>query len=413
MDFKSQALGLNEFLLTYKKFWEAEVLDGYPYSVEKYPQKWIDILWNLSIEEWHHFDSFLELPNCHDQDLVNYIQQIKNLSAIEKIESSQSKQLEDWAYVDMKFKKRHEINIMAPIIKKFALKNSINKVIDIGGGVGHLARTIAYYYGIETTSIDREKSFQETGAKRLSRYRRPDGAKDVHFSSLNFGHESDAYLLEKEMTKDSMTIGLHTCGPLANVVINQSIKYQNKGLLSFGCCYHKLNAKNDFKISNFYQQQNFIDLNLYAFTLASRAHCQTSFEDFKTKLQVKNYRQGLHLFLYLKLGIKDCFDVGEIHTRYYHEPFSTYVLSKLEQLNIKHNYSFEDIEAFYIEQRDYLKKMFICNLIRWPLGRCLEQFILIDRVLYLEEHGYEVDYKEYFDPTISPRNRGILAYKPR
>ena len=53
--------------------------------------------------------------------------------------------------------------------------------------------------------------------------------------------------------------------------------------------------------------------------------------------------------------------------------------------------------------------MFLCNIIRWQLGRALEVYLLLDRCLYLEEKGYQVSCLQFFDEEISPRNIGIGA----
>jgi hypothetical protein len=46
------------------------------------------------------------------------------------------------------------------------------------------------------------------------------------------------------------------------------------------------------------------------------------------------------------------------------------------------------------------------------LGTVLESFILLDRLLYLEEHeGVEATIVPLFDPEISPRNMAIVATK--
>jgi hypothetical protein len=55
--------------------------------------------------------------------------------------------------------------------------------------------------------------------------------------------------------------------------------------------------------------------------------------------------------------------------------------------------------------------MFLCNIIRWQLGRLLEIYLLLDRCLFLEENGYKVKVEQYFEEALSPRNIGILALK--
>jgi hypothetical protein len=86
---------------------------------------------------------------------------------------------------------------------------------------------------------------------------------------------------------------------------------------------------------------------------------------------------------------------------------------KLKHLNIDHDYTNEYFDQFYEskEIQDQLRIMFICNIIRWQIGRVLEIYLQLDRCIYLEENGYIVKLEQYFKESLSPRNLGILALK--
>lgn len=415
MEFKSQADRIHKFLTRYQDIWQAEVLDGYPESISLYPQEWIDSLWNLPINDLHRFDSKLEVSQLHGTSLETFIKEAQTLTKIESVQNFQINELEDWAWTDVKLKKKHEIESLAPILKNLESTIPFNKIIDIGGGVGHFSRILAHYYQIDCISIDSEKSFQDSGKKRMNRYRKIPGAKSVQFENIYLGPNiQDEEKLRNILTKKSFTVGLHTCGALSNTVINSTLKFSGAGLLNFGCCYHKMEYLKDFPISEYYKRHFDLKMNIYAFTLATRAHGTISFDDFKLKWRVKNYRGALHLFLFHRLGIKNCFNVGELkNVKEYNLPFSHYIRSKLLHLKIEHLYSDEDFESFFNDQstQETLRKMFLTSMIRWHIGRVLELFILLDRAIYLNEKNYQVSFKTYFDENISPRNIGILAIK--
>jgi hypothetical protein len=68
-------------------------------------------------------------------------------------------------------------------------------MIDIGGGVGHLARIVAQYYGLESITLDMDKNFQAIGQLRANKYRLPENAKNLTFLNLKFGdHEGNKQL---------------------------------------------------------------------------------------------------------------------------------------------------------------------------------------------------------------------------
>lgn len=412
MEFKSHAQLLYDFLKKYEIIFNHEVMDYYPQSLSWYNAEWMNSLATLSEEKLYQFDCRYPLKELEQTSLNHFVETIKKLTQVKMIETTPD-QLEDWALIDVKHKKQHEILNLAPYLKNLKENVPFENIIDIGGGVGHLSRVLALYYQIDTVTIDTNKEFQESGKKRLQKYRHPIGAKNITFLNLTFGDQIDSKILNQYFNHHTLTIGLHTCGPLANHLINTTLKYQNIGLLNFGCCYHKLKDQNDFPISQYFKKNFDIKLHQHAMTLASRAHGPISYEDFQTKLSVKNYRQGLHLFLIEKLNIKDCFDVGEIHVREYKKPFAEYVIGRLNSLNIPHQETKESIDLFFQQARiqKILREMFLASLIRWQLGRALELYILLDRAIYLEENNYSVQMLQFFNEAISPRNIGILAIK--
>ena len=415
MDRKSQALALNEFVTRFTNMWNDEIMNEYPESMQHYPKEWLDLLLTLSNEELFAIDTkninhqvFLKIENT---SLDKFIKEGIALSKIDLKKVEQPIKFEQWAYNGIKAKKRHEIDRIIPAINILKNKITINQVIDIGGGVGHLSRVIAHYANIKAISIDRNSEFQKIGKERLKKYRKLPDAKEVEFVNLNFSPKNTAEELKSIFKVDSLSLGLHTCGPLANILIKTSCQHQLAGILSFGCCYHHLNPKEDFPISKFYRENQFSSLNLYAFSLATRSHAQDDFEVFKTKRQVKNYRYALHLFLMRKFNNKYFQDVGECDVKIYWMPFKHYLKLKLSELKLENTFTDEEIEAFYNSKQTQkeLDEMFAGNLIRWLLGRSLEVYLLLDRALYLEENGYEVFVEEYFKEALSPRNIGILA----
>ncbi len=417
MERKSQALMLNEFLLKYSPMWSNEIMNEFPDSMEFYPKEWIDLLSNLNQEELFAIDCKDLTPQVLGKicksSFYNFVLEAIGLSSIAQVSIQSIPKFENWAYNGIKLKKRHEIERIIPIIQEIqkTMNPSFDTVIDIGGGVGHLSRVIAHYANIEAISIDQNVAFQKIGLERLNKFRKLDGSKNVTFINLPFSLETSQHQIKTIFQKRNLCLGLHTCGALANTLLTTASANYSKAILNFGCCYHHLDPIKDFPISSFYQKNNFQKINLYGFSLATRSHAQEDFSAFKTKERVKYYRYALHLFVLEHFNNKYFTDVGECPIKVYWGSFSQYLRGKLDELKLNHEFSDEYLEAFYLrpQTQKTLKKMFIANLIRWQLGRCLEIYILMDRCLYLEERGYDVFIEQYFKEALSPRNIGILA----
>lgn len=54
----------------------------------------------------------------------------------------------------VKKKKRHEISLMSHLVNKTAMDTNCSGVVDIGSGMGHLVRTLAYRYKLNTIGIE-------------------------------------------------------------------------------------------------------------------------------------------------------------------------------------------------------------------------------------------------------------------
>lgn len=417
MEYKVISSKIKLFLETYKNIWSHEIMNEIPHGKSDYPESWRRTLARLSPDEEFEFESDILLEGVKGTELGDFLETVSLLSKVATIPETPELPLENWAFHGVKKKKRHEIQKMAPILKNLFFNKKFKYIVDIGGGVGHLSRVLSHYHQIPSLSIDQNLEFQKIGQERLLKFRKLEGARDVKFINITFGENiHDQNYIDKIneiYNSEAFSVGLHTCGNLANILIENTIKYKTSGLLSFGCCYYRMNPESDFPRSSFYKDQHFFKLNQFSLTLATRAHCQSDRETFDTKKQVKNYRYGLHLLLIEKFNIYDAYDVGECHTRMYWLDFHIYAKDKLSYLKINHTLSDVELDEFYkrADIQEELHDLFLCNLIRWKFGRLLELYILIDRCLYLEEAGFKVDLAQYFNEEQSPRNLGILAYK--
>jgi len=410
MNYREQFDQISTFLAPLKKMWENEILCLYPNDLDCFNTEWMRQLASLNEEELWQVDCHASYSVLKESEFAKWIETIQELSIIEQSQKNKTTDLPDWAFNKVKGKKRHEILILAEVFKKIQDAKPFSHLVDIGGGVGHLARIMAHYKGIECISLDINEEFQKFGTKRMEKYPRPSGAKEVSFITHDFTEELEGDLTKKIFSKDSFSLGLHTCGPLANRHIDCAIKNETRGLLNFGCCYNRLDPKTDINLSSHAQGNGLTGLNHFSFTLATRGHSSMNFEDFKHKRRVKNYRYALHLFLHDEMGIKGLTPVGDSHQRDYWASFSSYAQKKLDGKEIKYDWSSDQFDEFYSskETQETLDKLFYANIIRWQLGRILELYILLDRVLYIQEQGKTPQLLKFFDEELSPRNIGVL-----
>lgn len=400
---------LLEILRDNRHCWEQEVLNFYPASIDSAPREWMEALSGLSFDQLWLMDSKQDFSFLAIKEMRQCFEKLELLTALptKVIPISPDFNQAD-AFFGVKEKKRHEIQRIAPVIKDLKNQIQFKRMIDIGGGQGHLGRVVSKHFGVETLSVDRDPQLLQQGRKNVDRLRHrvmPYGAASMQFAQINIQENEPA---PDCFNHESFILGLHTCGDLAWYLMDYTDQAKSKGLLSFGCCYNKMKVSKD-GFAHFGPAE--LPLDQHTLTLATRGHRSASRSAFDLKLQVKRHRYALHLFHYHERNIKRFYPMGETHPREYQGAFSEYALPRLEAYQI--SATKDELEEFY--EKDWVvalyKKMLCANLIRWQFGRALEMFILLDRAIKLSKMGLEVELATYFDESLSPRNIGILAIR--
>lgn len=411
MNAKNQYLELRRLLLLRQKIWSKEVLLDFPNSLSDYPEEWLQELAQLSHYDLWKIDARRPLEN-QNSAFMGHIREIKRSTQLPQKKYQHFLSLPSWAFSRVKQKKQHEISILAQALKDIKNERSFQTLVDIGGGVGHFSRIMAHYFTTPTICVERDARLHELGKQRLEKYPIPKDAGKLDFVALDFqGHIEQERELKTLFQKDHLTLGLHTCGPLAVRHIEAQAHFRAKGLLNFGCCYAKITESKDLCLSQ-HAKKNPVDLNSYALTLATRSHTEMSYADFCLKEKVKYFRYALALLLKEEFGVDDFVSVGDSPARDYLSFFSRYASQKISLLGLNSTKNPSMWDKFYrrFSTQKTLQKMFHADIIRWQYGRALELVILLDRAVYLEEQGHQVELIEFFDEKLSPRNIGLLAY---
>ena len=407
MNFKKQLHNIKKQLLPHREIWNSELLNNYPTSLTQYPAQWIEELKGLNADQLWKFDGQKDYSSLEGTTLYHFILENKELTRLPQQQTAI--ELPPLAFTKITGKKRHEILAITQLIYQLREKVHFSHLVDIGGGVGHLARILSQNGGIKVIALDKDSTLQTIGKKTMAKYRPPAQANSLEFIKAELGKQK---IPSHVFTPTSFSIGLHTCGGLAIEHFKHSIANKEMGLINFGCCYPKLDPNCHLNISNAAKQDPLL-IGEFGLTLATRSHASMSFNQFWLKQRVKYYRYALHLLLHHQLDIKQFIPLGNSKPALYRQDFAQYAKDNLARINIKHHFSDLQLNQFYQQKQiqQQLNEMFLANQIRWQFGRLLEFYILTDRCQYLCEQQFHVTMQEYFTQDISPRNIGILALR--
>ncbi len=404
------------FLSPLKGIWSDEVLNHYPETMESYPQAWIDAMGKLSFEQQWQVEMG-QIPEVIQGTPLGQL--FSTLTELEDIPSwnfdpvaHSPEDYPSWALNYVSEKKQHEITQLASLLEQTQEIGQSLKMIDIGGGKGHLGRILALYHGHHVTTLDTNAELQCMGKERLERYPHPKDAGSLKFLNHTFGPQSESPQLDAQLFDEAqVTLGLHTCGPLA--LEHLQTYHPHQSLYNFGCCYQKLDSEQEVNLSQFSQRETPLDITKYALTLATRGHTKISLKDYELKKRVKLYRSALHLWMSENTKDNTFITVGSAKARDYYGSFGNYAQGKLEKFNLSGMANQEQLDRFYNKEETQKKliDIFHANLIRWRFGRIIEKFILINRALAQVEKGHHAQLYQVFKAELSPRNTVLFIPK--
>jgi len=383
MSYHDQLKNIEALLLKYESIWSTEPIFNYP-NLPENTEELLSELENLSDEQLYKCEN-LEDISFLSLRLNDYFSLIKS-ALIEFKTNKGSINLGYKPFLGVSAKKEHEIREIANLL---AGKN-FDQIIDLGSGKAHLSFKLAQIDQANSfVCIDSDEKVQSDAKNSLMSIDK-EALDKMRYITQFINKETKLHCQENDLL-----IALHACGDLSVDILE--IYNNNLGtLLNFPCCFHKLTKQN---LSNKCQ----LHLNKFALNLANRSKVHIDANTAAKREEVKRYRYGLEI-IYRDQKNKKLPDLGSAHKSLYSKSFSEYVSfydqEKFGLLNLEENFEVA---------LKCIKKYLLLETLRNPLARLLEQYILIDRALYLENHGVNVQIHEVFDSTLSPRNLALYA----
>tara|TARA_Y100000768_G_C23991369_1_gene693788 strand:- start:8110 stop:9285 length:1176 start_codon:yes stop_codon:yes gene_type:complete len=380
-----------QFLKVWESFLSREPIRNYPNFCPELIEDWTKELQDKKYSELSQIEKTLNLKSKFPE-FNELLSQIKTIIDFPKTQINENAILIDQK---IKRKKEHEIKQIKSILED----QDEFEFLDFGGGTGHLCENLIHNRNRFGFSIDLDSSFQKSGKLRIEK-NDPNNLNKMEFLNLKFGEDSIPELTQRYSKQ--IILGLHACGDLTPDIISYFKNSQSDSLISIGCCYHKLTTKINLS------ERATLNLTPNAFNLAARSYAPLTPESLELKIKIRLYRYMLHCFLF-ELGYKKFIPTGKTRLKDYEKSFGEYAIIYAPDLVQSKTVA----QAFYdkITHREIVQKIIYTDIFRGLFGRVIETYIVLDRALYLEEKGYQVEVKEIFDPHISPRNLAILAHQ--
>ncbi|XP_011869656.1 PREDICTED: protein RRNAD1-like [Vollenhovia emeryi] len=343
----------------------------------------------------------------------------------------------------VKRKKRHEIQQIARICADCARDSNARCIVDVGAGVGHLARSLAFKYDLHVICIEQDASLSQQARKwdnellmTLSKHLPDLPANAPQHVSIKLGNinadQSGAIRDIRGMFPDSFNltekqsefgvVGLHPCGDLAATLLRlYASPCGPKFICIVGCCYMKLTLENPADISNGYPLSRYLSsfakckLSYTALEVACHAiesYCDKLKTGDYEDLIVHAYRAALETILIKRSSQLRRTQVRNVKVKTRSVTFEQYCAAATADFEPNHRPGGSDFQNPRI--KSYLsqwRQIVIFGALRTMLAPLVETAVLLDRFLYLSESDLSPILKPIFDPRLSPRNFLLFSVK--
>ncbi|XP_054006769.1 methyltransferase-like protein 25B isoform X1 [Hylaeus anthracinus] len=340
----------------------------------------------------------------------------------------------------IKKKKRYEIQEIAQVCADCAYEANSKCIVDIGAGMGHLARILAFRYGLCVTCIEQDCTLLQQASKwdqellmSVKKYI-PDFCEKIpqHLSaklessnldeSELISHLQDlfqnSFNLNKTETKFGL-VGLHPCGDLAPLLLQlYASRSEAKFICIVGCCYMKLTLKSEISGLKGYPLSKYLLLcknHMLSYTSLEVA-CH-AIEKYCDKLKTGNY-EDLIVHTYRAALETILVKKNKKHSQLRNVKvakgmtFQQYCVTATS--NFDTHIQPEDSDIHNCEIKSYLNRwqqVIIFGSLRMMLAPLVETIVLLDRFLFLSEQNLSPTLKPVFDSRLSPRNLMLISKK--
>jgi hypothetical protein len=330
-------------------------------------------------------------------------------------------------------KKVHEMERLGSLIDRTAKLVGADCVVELGSGKGYLAHTLAFVHKLQVVGFEMFASLTEKANERSAKLVTAQLKAQLRGACLAADDAPPPSFVAKRWSLGdeaasnlgrSVVVGLHTCGDLAPLSMRLLSESEAVGLVSVGCCYHRLSDMHahgtgctapacGYPMSRYVQS---LSMQLEPCAKEFAAHDAHSWTR-KGAHRAHAHRAALEVLLRAhppstpkQLGRVRRSDKRRLASTA--DNFVAYAHHALGWLGIV-DVTDEEIEKAAHLVEEHTKRVKALYAVRLVLGRLTEFVILYDRVLWLHENiaALNVFLVPVFDPVLSPRNVALVATK--
>ncbi|GAB3477157.1 methyltransferase [Marinomonas epiphytica] len=271
---------------------------------------------------------------------------------------------------------------------------SVKHYLEWCSGKGHLGKMLAFVNHAKVTSIEWQKSLCEQG--QLEAKKRQLKQSFIQQDVLNEPSEQAFISVD-------CAVALHACGDLHKKLLQQVVINKINSVCLSPCCYH-LTQDPVYQPLSLFAHSSQLTLRKADLKLAVKEVVTAGKREQHLKHQELIFRLGFDAWQRRVQNCDQYLPLPSVNKRLIGDGFEAFCIWAFEQKRIKITIHEAQLEEFYrlgqerasqVQKREKVSQLF---------RLALENWLVLDRAMYLEEQGYQVEIGQFCDKNLTPRN---------
>jgi len=280
------------------------------------------------------------------------------------------------------------------------LDNGEQPVLEWCAGKGHLGRILAHQGAQHVQSVELQANLCEQGQHSAKQQ-----SLNMHFRCADVLQDNT----DDCFTQQQHAVALHACGRLHQVFMQQAIKAECDKISLSPCCYH-LFTEPTYEAMSTEGKQSTLQLTHSDMKLALQETVTAPSRVTKVRQTEVTWRLGFDALRREVTGIERYVSVPSINKQIFSGEFADFCQWAAEQKQVELPESCD--YQHYLRLGEQRKKITDrIELVRHIFRRAIELWLVLDRALYLQQAGYDVQLSEFCEKSLTPRNILIQANK--
>ncbi|MFD2230084.1 methyltransferase [Alkalimarinus sediminis] len=380
---------LNQILIDYADIWRVSPFSTpKPHWLAQYPklQDWLLTLSGEDVDRLQGDDNLL----C--QQIAPYFPVAQEIYSLIQLPLSENKTSVERSYAwqrDVPGRKVEQIEAFAA-----ATGEVTNPLIEWCSGKLHLGRYLAEQYKVPVIGLEINANLVEQANHLALRMNSDARVERCDVLSAEARHK---------LNDQQHAIALHACGGLHVSLLSACIDKRVKRITLSPCCYHRFNKSATYQPLSTTAKASKLQLDEEDLRSAVRQSNTAAERERIKRKQLQRWRLGFDLLQRDVRGVDEYLPVPSLSVKMLDLDFRHFCLhvAKVKQIILPGGVNFEHYEAKG-DQRFFEYSRY--ELVRMTFRRALECWLVLDRVMYLEERGYSCKLVQFCPASLTPRN---------